>query len=101
MFNFDSDQQEVDFSYHHIVQVIFVLVLLESDVKTVFNPNLSRKLRETRNKNHSIYLHFDRIIDFGSINKILDSKSNSFVILLYEVRVMFVRIGNTIYDVAY
>ena len=51
MFNFDSDQQEVDFSYHHIVQVIFVLVvLLEFDVKTVFNPNLCRKLRENRNK---------------------------------------------------
>ena len=50
MFNFDSDQQEVDFSYHHIVQVIFALVVLEFDVKTVFNPNLSRKLRQTRNK---------------------------------------------------
>ena len=50
MFNFDSDQQEVDFSYYHIVQVIFVLVVLEFDVKAVFNPNLSRKLKETRNK---------------------------------------------------
>ena len=73
MFNFDSDQQEVDFFYHHIVQVIFVLVVFEFDVKTVFNPNLSRKLREARNKKHSIYLHFDRIIDLGSINKILNS----------------------------